>query len=98
MKRYWVSWVQPGDDHRPLTFPPNDAILGWWCSGYTESDKAILCALVLALSEELARAAIYMDWPEAKTANWRFVNERDRDYLPGDRFPLSEWMKARIEA
>jgi hypothetical protein len=47
---YWISWVQPTNDYRPLAYPPHEAILGWWCSGYAE-DGATLCAMVTAESE-----------------------------------------------
>jgi hypothetical protein len=107
--RYWLSWHQPTGDYRPLTYPPNEAILGWWCSGYTNfrrtlvkggeetgADIAVLCALVQADDEDAAKAAIVKDWPEAATAEWRFVNCHDDEWLPGDRFPLGDWMKARM--
>lgn len=87
--RYWVSWYQPTKDYRPLTYPPNEAILGWWCSG-----ASTLCALVSASDKVEAGAAITKDWPEAK--EWRFVYEKGDKWLPGDRFPLKDWMRDRF--
>ena len=94
-KRYWLSWIQPTDDHRPLTYPPNRAILGWWCSGDT-SKGSVLCGLVEAADDAAAKAAVLTDWPEATA--WRFCEEHEPDFRPGTRFPLSNWMLERVEA
>lgn len=94
MKRFWISWHQPTEDERPLTYPPGPSILGWWCSGYDQDGIPTLCALVEAESESNAKADIKLDWPEAE--RWRFVNEVATDWLPGDRFPLPDWSAARI--
>jgi hypothetical protein len=90
----WISWHQPTEDHRPLTYPPNKAIMGWWCSGYSGRD-AIICALVDASDEPTAQAAVLKDWPEAE--RWRFCEARDNTNL-GDRFPLKAWMLERMPA
>jgi hypothetical protein len=93
---WWLSWYQPGDDPRPLGFPPNENVLGWWVSGYREND-ATVCALVKADTEEQAKAKINIDWPEA--AEWRFCDRRDLTEKPlGDRFPLADWMRPKVEA
>jgi hypothetical protein len=93
MKRFWISWWQPGEDHRPLGYPPNESILGWWCSGSRDAgpdrQERSVCAVVKAASEYDARMAVLRDWPEA--TDWRFCNEEADDYRPGDRFPLSDW-------
>ena len=95
-KRFWISWVQPGDDYRPLTYPPNTGILGWWCSGYS-GEGSTICAVVEAPNSSDAKAAILKDWPEAlELDDWRFVEERAKDWRPNDRFPLSEWMEPRF--
>ena len=95
--RFWLSWYQPGDDPRPLTCPPNEAIRGWWVSG-TGDDKFSICAVVDAESEEAAKAAVRVDWPEAE--KWRFCEEKPRDWKPGDRFVVREgkdnWIKERL--
>lgn len=94
-KLWWISWYQPTEDERPLTFPPNEAILGWWNSGSRCSDNAhTICAVVRAETEEEAKAAVRKDWPEAE--DWRFCGETGG--LPGNRFPLGEWMTPRFEA
>jgi hypothetical protein len=101
MKRFWVSWIQPGEDCRPLTYPPNSAVLGWWKSGYRLDGEDegpalnILCALVSAPNEKSAREAVSMDWPDL--ADWRFMEEKELDWTPAsDRFPPSEWMMTRL--
>ena len=91
--RYWISWFQPGEDYRPLTFPPNEAIRGWWCSGYTDT-QSVLCAVVDAKSEKEAEDAILMDWPDLY--EWRFIEIKPNGWVPGDRFPPSDWMVERL--
>lgn len=95
---YWASWYQPTDDFRPLTDPPNERILGWWCSGTRDDGAATLCSLVEAPDEPAAKAAVLVDWPEAR--EWRFVDPRDDKWRPSDRFVVSggSWMEARLRA
>lgn len=96
MARFWLSWYQPTKDYRPLLDPPNEHVLGWWCSGYRGSDDVpILCALIAARSEDEAQASVKTDWPEAE--EWRFCEKKPDDYIPGDRFPIDGWSKERIE-
>jgi hypothetical protein len=90
---YWISWVQTTDDVRPIGYPPNEAVLGWWSTGYTD-DGQTLCAMVRADSEQDARAVIWEDWPEAD--QWRFC-EQQKTLELGDRFPLADWMRPRFE-
>lgn len=93
--RWWLSWYQAGPDHRPLTYPPNDAILGWWCTGQREDDVDTLCALVQAESEATAWKAVLKDWPDM--IDRRFTSERPPGYvITSDRFPLSDWMIPRM--
>ena len=96
MSRFWISWYQPTEDYRPLTDPPNAAVLGWWCSGERCSDSAAtLCALVEAKDERRAYVVIKKDWPEAE--EWRFCEPRDEAWEPNDRFPVEhDWVRARI--
>jgi len=89
---YWISWYQPTDDYRPLTYPPNEGVLGWWCSGETDNAYT-LCAWVQAANEVEAKNIIKLDWPEAE--RWRFCEKKD-SIEPSDRFPLEEWMEERF--
>lgn len=95
--RFWLSWPQPIEDYRPLTDPPDARVLGWWCSGFDSQDVALLCALVRAANIDEAKAAVRASWPEApsKRQGWRIEAERAANWLPGDRFPLSDWMLER---
>jgi hypothetical protein len=99
VKRFWLSWPQPTEDFRPLTDPPDERVVGWWCSGYDSRDRATLCALVNATNLAEAKAAVRASWPEApsKRAAWRIEDEHEPAWLPGDRFPLSDWMLQRAE-
>ena len=92
--RFWVSWIQQTCDHRPLTYPPNDGILGWWCSGYDASGDAVLCAVIEAEDADAVRSVVVRDWPEASV--WRCFEPRDCDWKPNDRFPLADWMRLRF--
>ncbi len=91
--RFWLSWHQPSEDIRPLHFPPLEGILGWWRSGENATGEATLCALVRSTDEDGAKRAVLKDWPEAE--RWRFCNAVEDDYVPSERFPLSDWMKER---
>lgn len=91
--RYLASWHQPLHDYDPLDDPPNDLVLGWWKTGET-TKHAILCAVISAKSPEAAKRVVLRDWPEATL--WRFVEPKGSDFVPGDRFPLSDWMKRRF--
>jgi len=95
-ERFWISWHQPTEDFRPLNFPPKQNVLGWWCSGYGGDDTPILCALVEATHEGMAKAVVREDWPEAE--KFRFCEPRDNEWRPSDRFPLSDWMEQRLAA
>lgn len=94
IRRFWVSWIQPTEDYRPLSYPPGDSIIGWWCSGYDGQDNPILMALIQGTSEDDVIKAVKADWPEWE--NWRIFEEKEVDWKPGSRFPLSDWMKERI--
>ncbi len=99
-QRFWVSWVCTSTDPRPLLFPPHKEICGWWRTGFNADDNVTICAVVDAESESHAAAAVFRDWPEAELYvnefGWRFIEPRDRDWKPGDRFPPSEWMADRL--
>ena len=92
--RFWISWFVAEEDHRPLTYPPNAAVLGWWCTGYDASDHAILCGLIEAKTEAAAKTAVKKDWPGIA---FRFVQQLSGSGLPlSDRFPLADWMRDRL--
>jgi len=92
--RFWMSWILTDEDYRPLTYPPNEAILGWWFTGTTSDERAILCGLVDSPTRDEAKAAVLKDWPGIE---WRFIETKNPDtVITSDRFPLSEWMKSRM--
>lgn len=94
IKRYWCSWVCSEEDHRPINYPPNEKVLGWWCSG-EGPDGETLCATIEGEDEESVAESIRVDWPEFD-GEFRFIDEAGADYVPGNRFPLSGWMKSRF--
>lgn len=87
----WISWYQPTEDHRPLTYPPNAQVLGWWHTGSGEAGKTLV-AIVEASTEEEAQAVVLKDWPEAE--RWRFCTDIESKEM-SDRFPLDDWMAER---
>lgn len=92
---FWLSWFQTTQDFRPLSYPPNEGVLGWWCTGRQLGMVAYtLVALVIADNEELAKNIIKTDWPEAE--EWRFCESRT-DCQLSDRFLVEDWMRERIE-
>mgnify|MGYP000278737902 CR=1 FL=1 len=94
MSYYWISWVQPGADVRPLHYPPGERVLGWWSTGYAKGGQT-LCAMVRAISEVQAKDAVLDDWPEA--GDWRICDPRKTPEVT-DRFPpLNEWMVERLK-
>lgn len=96
-KLYWCSWNQPTEDHRPIKFPPNEQILGWWCSG-NGPEGATLCAWVKAEDEPDVLKTVNKDWPEITSMEqFRFCEEKEK-YEPCDRFPIepNEWMQERM--
>lgn len=98
MSRYWCSWVCTEEDHRPVTYPPGAGVLGWWCSGYDAADNSTLCALIEAEDADAVAGVVRADWPEFGGA-WRIEPKVvPDDFLPGDRFPLSDWMRERVGA
>jgi len=99
-KKFWVSILSESPDYRPIHYPPDERILGWWCSGYTqiteEEEAATLCIAVKAKNEADVLDAVLTEWPEfGEDPEWRFYIERPDDWMPNDRFPLSDWMKER---
>ncbi|MEI1732113.1 hypothetical protein V8P91_17185 [Acinetobacter baumannii] len=102
-KTYWCSWYQPTLDHRPLNYPPNEQIIGWWCSGYAMDDNgdftiSTLCAWVKAKSEEDVIKAVNKDWPEITSLDqFRFCEEHP--FVSNERFSIEsyDWMKQRVE-
>lgn len=95
MKYYWIGWYQPTEDHRPLRFPPQRLVFGWWCTGQDMEDNFTMVAWVKARNEEEAKETILTEWPEAE--RWRFCERKER-IESSDRFPFSDWMKKRIDA
>lgn len=94
-KRFWISWIQDTDDYRPVNYPPNKAVLGWWCTG-TREDGYILCAVVEADSPSDAVSKVLIDWPEISGDNLRFCDEKESSWVPSDRFVMEDWMKERF--
>lgn len=90
---FWISWYQPTEDHRPLTFPPNKGVLSWHCTGSCAAGDT-MCALVVGENQIHAEEIIRVDWPEAE--EWRFCNRASSTTL-SNRFPVSDWMQERIE-
>ena len=82
-RRYWVSWVEDSEDYRPLTSPPNKAILGWWCTGTDGNGKAIICAFVEVFGgKEDVEKSIKIGWPCDSERQWRFCDQVSSSFVP----------------
>ena len=96
MKLFWMSWYQLSEDYRPITSPPNENVLAWWCSGQGEEGWT-LCAYVIAEDEAGVKEAIKKDWPELDMdAKLRFIDQKPV-YIPSDRFKAPDWAVERLE-
>lgn len=92
---YWVSWVCTEDDYRPVSCPPNENVLGWWCTGQDSNDNAILCAMVFSETYDSGVIdSIQKDWPEF-AGDFRLF-EVHKTLKLSDRFVVSEWMEPRL--
>lgn len=78
-KSYWVRFISPGQDPRPLTVP---APCEWWCSGHGPNDS-VICALVRCV-DDFNIALLRKWWPGATLSS---CDEVDNEWRPGDRFP-----------
>lgn len=96
-----MSWVSNTVDYRPLTYPPRKEILGWWCTGYNEDDMPTIVALVQCNDLNDVAEIIYSEWPESRQFveqfGWRFADLHVDDFVPGDRFVLTDWMRERLD-
>lgn len=99
MKYWWVSWAQPTADYRPMTWPPPDWMLGFWCSGFNSDDQATLVVWLKAESEEAAKKQLASpsQWPEFPGTELRFIEERVQSWRPSDRFPIPEWSPFAVD-
>ena len=100
MTRFWISWEQLTSDFRPLQDPPQpENICAWWCSGGLEAPFT-LCAIVEAKNEDEAEKFVKTAWQtkgKLEVGTIRFIEEREADWLPSDRFPITkEWEKQRL--
>ena len=87
MTLYWLSWCEPGEDFRLLTYPPPESIVAYWNTG-EDGDGSTVVALVRAESLAAAWSAVknVAAWPNA--GKERFGHEYTRPELPPkDRFP-----------
>ncbi len=94
LKEFWASWYEFADDWRSVTYPPNQSIVGYWCSGYS-GNASTVCAWVVAKNEKEAKRAIRADWP-GQHKRWRFFIEKT--IQDGDRFKFDDWMIERFNA
>jgi hypothetical protein len=82
----------PDGDWRPFTVPDTANVPAYWKSGQTcedlEDDDAIpsatVCAVVDAPDEEQATRIVNDHW---KPGDFRFIEEKEPGFRPGDRFP-----------
>jgi hypothetical protein len=91
MTRFWISWVEPGTDPRPVKVPPPKAVVAWWCTGYGNSsdtgDYNTICAVVDAPNEKAAQREVCRRgaWHPSE---FRFCEPKAAAWMPPEeRFP-----------
>jgi len=88
-----MSWYDA--DARPVCWPAPAGVLGFWESGVTAEEPArvTVVALVDAPDADAAQAIIAAGWPDVgkDRFGWRFVEEREVGFVPGDRFRRPKW-------
>jgi len=89
-QRWWFSWTT-GEDARPVVWPPDEAWLGFWCSGVGD-DYASLVGWASAPNAEAVADLVRAGWPEWN-GDWRIEPSVMLD-PPGDRFPRPKWAPA----
>lgn len=96
-KTFWVSWEEYSSSDPKNT--PNQRIIAYWCSGYGTNYSTIV-AWVHASSLDEVVAAVNKGWPSEKDRRWRFIRPCSPPFAPpgGDRFPLPDWSKKRLQA
>lgn len=91
MKRWWVSFwsVDPSrwEYHGP-----------WWMTGERSSGEDLvehsICAAVVAVDEDAAKAVISAAHDTPSEIEWRFLSSRPDDWEPfADRFRRKDWMR-----
>ncbi len=95
----WLSWYQSSKDYRPICFPPTPkALLGWWCTGSSDSQGWTMCALVEDQGSEENTWNIILDkdcWPDAGAR--RFYDSVGLIATLSNRFPVTNWMTERMD-
>lgn len=96
---FWVGWQFKGADWRPIHFPPNEGILGWWKTGEAgcgEPTISTLVGWVEAETEEAAVALVSEEWDvDLRGGDLRFVEQKQK-VVTSDRFPTKDWMVGRL--
>lgn len=86
-KRYWIRFVSPGSDARPVKVP---SPVEWWHSGYTSDDDAVIVALA-HVDHDVAEVDVMNRVSNALEPYWpdhhiEFATEVTSEWRPGDRF------------
>ena len=90
LKKWWIGWEEPKDMQGKRTKQSRSMS---WSTGLTGYGARTMCALVWAKNELEAERKVsysYQGMPEPGQMTWRFVERRQPNWLPGDRFPDAE--------
>lgn len=103
LRRFWLSWWQPGPDFRPREWPLGDVMDRFWCSSERTRRRQVfgaelvveyvreysLCAVVNAVDEAAAKGVVRLLWDIEGEPEWRWCDEKRAGWLPdADCFPL----------
>jgi len=90
LKPYWVRF-KTNMGHFEYEGP-------WWTTGIVDDARDpkpdIVCAAVMAYSEDAAKAILRGTHDDGYEPNFDFVSRRNKNWSPfSDRFKRAEWMK-----
>lgn len=90
LKKFWVGWEEPESRRGKRT---NSSRKMSWVFGERLDGARLMGSMVWALDREMATLTVaysYQGMPDPSEFTWRFVDEKEPDWLPGDRCPDAE--------
>ena len=96
MKRYLVSWEEPGHDWRPANPPSKSLVEFWACAGSGwYSDIFVMCASVLAADSLEAKQIIEAHWKPNRFLSCSENNNSIYDPEDYNGGLILEWVEER---
>lgn len=80
-QRYWTSWWTTSQGDWP------EVPFQFWATGSDMNNRVAVCALLEGPNRWHVEQGVIKYFPDAE---FRFIEPRDHDWSPGDRFPVYE--------